>query len=397
MVIKGNIRGNGGQLADYLTRQGENDHIRILEVDGRDDADRDYLFTILEGFSLNEKLTKSKQGLYHAQINPAYNEDKYMKNADWQKAADILGHALGFDDQRRVIVLHHKKDRVHAHVVWERFDYQQSKMKTVAHNYKAHDKARGEMERIFSQEKTPQKNVKQPEIKERLTEIWNKSKSGKEFQAKAKDAGYRLARGAKRPFMLVDNNGRSFDLVRQLKGIKTKDVRERLKGLKLGNEKKVIEAVRAEQKQQERQSQQSTSADKTDMPKTDKERVKKEKSSPDNGSDKKQEKENTAEQRQQAKQDFKDNGNDTSKSKTVDWIFYEPKQEQQKEQKQQFADNGQNITNDSKSSARKVAHEFAENRMTAEDEREAEKGQLFKEMMIQLEDHEQSRSRDRAM
>lgn len=387
MVIKGNIRGNGGQLADYLTRQGENDHIHILEVDGRDDADKDYLFTMLEGFSLNEKLTKSKQGLYHAQINPAYDEDKQMNDGDWQQAADILGSALGFNDQRRVIVLHHKKDRVHAHVVWERFDYQQSKMKTVAHNYKAHDKARAEMERVFSQKKTPQKNIKQPEIKERLTEIFDKSKSGKEFERQAKDAGYRLARGAKRPFMVVDENGRSFDLVRQLKGVKTKDVRERLNGLKLGNEKKVIEAVRAEQQKQ--QAEKSASADKTDTPKADNEWVKKEKTSSDNSNDKKQE--NTGKQHQQAKQDFKDNGNDTSKSNTVNWVFYEP----QKEPVKEFADNGHNITDDSKSSARKVAHEFAENRMTAEDEREARKQELIKEMMEQIEDYERSQSLDK--
>jgi hypothetical protein len=372
-------------------------------VDGRDDADKDYLFTILEGFSLNEKLTKSKQGLYHAQINPAYDEDKHMSHADWRQAADILEHALGFTDQRRVIVLHEKKERVHAHVVWERFDYQQSKMKTVSHNYKAHDTARAEMERVFSQQKTPQKNPKQPEIKERLTDLWDKTKSGEEFQAQAKEAGYRLAKGAKRPFMAVDKNGRSFDLVRQLKGVKTKEVRERLNGLKLNDEKKTIEAIRTEQKQQAQQERQSSKqkqqAEESDTQKNDNERVKKEKPSPDQEQEQapkdgqENSGKNTEEQRQQAKQDFKDNGNDASKSHTVNWVFYEPKQEQQKE----FANNSNDLTNDGKASARKVAHEFAENRMTEDEKWEAEKRHLAKEMMEQLEDYEQSQSCNRGM
>src|SRR5690606_19953798 len=99
MVIKGNIRGNGGQLAQYLCHQGENDHIRILDVDGRDDGGVDDLFQTLEGMSLMEQLTKSKQGLYHAQINPAYEEDRAMTDEDWRMASDILGQELGFENQ----------------------------------------------------------------------------------------------------------------------------------------------------------------------------------------------------------------------------------------------------------------------------------------------------------
>jgi nitrate/TMAO reductase-like tetraheme cytochrome c subunit len=59
--------------------------------------------------------------------------------------------------------------------------------------------------------------------------------------------------------------------------------------------------------------------------------------------------------------------------------------------------NSNDLTNDGKASARKVAHEFAENRMTEDEKWEAEKRHLAKEMMEQLEDYEQSQSCNRGM
>jgi len=113
MVIRGNIRGNGPQLAAYLSTEGGNARIHILEVDGRLNASEGYLQQALHTMSLTAELTRTDKGLYHAQINPAYREDSAMSADDWQRAADILGHELGLDEQRRVIVLHTKKDRTH--------------------------------------------------------------------------------------------------------------------------------------------------------------------------------------------------------------------------------------------------------------------------------------------
>nr|WP_262912274.1 relaxase/mobilization nuclease domain-containing protein [Algoriphagus sp. AGSA1] len=195
--------------------------------------------------SLKEQLTKSKQGLYHAQINPAYEEDRQMTDEDWHKAADILEHALGFEGQRRAIVLHEKKGRLHAHVVWERYDAETGKMKTISHNYKAHDQARQEIEKYLNQEPTPTRNKSRDDIKEVMTGLWDKTETGADFLKEVKNAGFCVAAGSgKRPFMVVDDKGRSFDLVRQLKGVRTKQVRERLDGEKLMDEKDAIELMR---------------------------------------------------------------------------------------------------------------------------------------------------------
>jgi len=245
MVVKGRSRGNGSQLAQYLVTQGDNERIQILEVDGREHASTEYLHDVLVGMSLAGELTKSDKGLYHAQINPAYGEDRLMTPESWMSAADILGIELGFENQRRAIVLHEKNGRIHAHVVWERYDHDKGIMIDTPFNYRSHDKARFEMERQFAQEKTPEKNKHSKELKEQLTELWTKTQDGKAFKEATEQAGYLLAAGtSKRPFMVVDKDGRSFDLVRQLKGIRTKEVRERLRDEDLMPEKKAIQAMR---------------------------------------------------------------------------------------------------------------------------------------------------------
>ncbi len=248
MVIRGRTRGNGQQLANYLLAKGENEDIRILDVDGRINPNPLHLHQALLGMSLTCELTaRSDKGLYHAQINPAYGDDRNMTGEAWQQAADMLGRELGLDDQRRVIVLHTKKSRTHAHVVWERYDMEKGKMISDSFSRLAQDRVRKEMEKVFEQKQTPHRNVKRPEMKDALFGLWQKTKTGLEFIGEALKAGYVIAKGIqRRPFMVVDETGRSFDLIRQLDGINTKEVRERLGQEKLPPEKQAIISARGQ-------------------------------------------------------------------------------------------------------------------------------------------------------
>lgn len=248
MVIRGGIRGNGGQLAQYLLREGGNDHIRLLDVAGRTDASDAYLHQTLQAMSLTAELTRSPKGLFHAQINPAYAEDRRMSEEDWQQAADILAQELGYDSQRRVIVLHTKKNRTHAHVVFERYDLKTGKVIDNKFSRLGQDRARKEMERVFGHQPTPHRNQHQPELKETLTRLWQETETGADFIHRVHDTGYLLAEGVPRhPFMVVDEQGRSFDLVRQLKGVRIKEVRQRLRQAELIPEKEAIELMRQRQ------------------------------------------------------------------------------------------------------------------------------------------------------
>lgn len=261
MVIRGSTRGNGKQLAGYLLSEKENERVTILNVAGKENASgEDLHYTLLE-MSLLSELSKSEKGLYHAQINPAYGEDKTMSAADWNKAADILARELKLENQKRVIVLHEKNDRIHAHVVFQRYDQVQGKIISDSFSRLAQDRARQTMEQVFNHERTPGRSRPQ-DMKRTLSDLWHSSKDGQEFVKAAKAAGYTITDGYKieggreRPFGVIDDKGRSYDLMRQLidkepKGqakeshVKTKAARERLDGVQLPKEKEAQREARS--------------------------------------------------------------------------------------------------------------------------------------------------------
>jgi hypothetical protein len=246
MVIRGASRGNGAQLANYLTQQADNDNVCVFDIRGTSQP-TDLRKSLIE-MSLTSELTMSDKGLYHAQINPAYGEDKMMQPKDWLDAAAILEKELNLSNQKRIIVFHEKKNRTHAHVVWERYNHEKGIMVSDSFSRLAQDKARKKMEQELVQKETPHRNVKRPEMKVVLSEIWKKTASGKEFIKASLQKGYQIAKGEFRhPFMVVDKEGRSFDLVRQLEGVKTKELRECLKEEKLRSAKEAIESVRQKQ------------------------------------------------------------------------------------------------------------------------------------------------------
>lgn len=246
MVIRGGTRGNGKQLGNYLLAPGENEKIEILDIDGRDNRSEAFFKKTLLSMSLTSELTKSEKGLYHGIVNPAYGEEAKMKREDWLKAADMLGEALKLDDQRRVIVLHTKKGRTHAHIVWERYDHKRGVMISDSFSRLAQDRVRKEIEQVFEHKNTPVRNPHRPEMKQTLSRLWQEAKTGEAFIKLAAQEGYTITKGQRRPFMVIDPHGISSDLVRQLDGVKTKDVREKLTRIPLAEEKAALSAKRKE-------------------------------------------------------------------------------------------------------------------------------------------------------
>lgn len=192
-------------------------------------------------------LTKCKNPYLNVQINPAYGEDQKMTREDWYRAADILAEELGYQDQRRLIVLHTKKGRTHAHVVWERYDHETQKVVPTKNSHLNAKFARVRMEKEFKHKRTAWRNDKET-IKDDMTRLWVNTKTGAEFVQQARKAGYIVSAGTgNRPFMVVDKNGVSCDLVRQLKDVRTKEVRARLRHEQLMTDKQAIEVMRNEQ------------------------------------------------------------------------------------------------------------------------------------------------------
>ncbi|WP_457130815.1 relaxase/mobilization nuclease domain-containing protein [Mucilaginibacter sp. UYNi724] len=227
---------------------GENEEIHILDVDGIEDASPEYLQQTIMGMELSAELTKSDKAFLHVQLSPAYGEDKSMTYDSWNKAADILAAETGFEGQRRVIVLHTKKDRTHGHVVFERYNPETGKIIDNKYSKFKMSDARSKIELALGHKQTPKRNLQRFALKEDITALWLKHPDGKAFIAAAKRHGYIIAQGTpKRPFRVVDGTGRSFDLLRQLENVKTKEVRARLRHETLITEKQAIEQIREQQ------------------------------------------------------------------------------------------------------------------------------------------------------
>jgi len=79
---------------------------------------------------------------------------------------------------------------------------------------------------------------------ERVTALWRGADSGASFEGALAGEGWTLCRGERRPFVLVDAQGKTHNLTRLIEGVKTAEVRERLKGLALPSVAQVAEAGR---------------------------------------------------------------------------------------------------------------------------------------------------------
>lgn len=247
MIIKGASRAGPKQLSRHLGRTDTNERVAVLELHSPSGS-------IGEAFRDWQALaagTKGTKGLYHANIDP---DARYtMTPEQWTRAVDVLEEELGLTGQPRAVVLHEKNGREHIHVVWQRTDIDTMRLRSDSHNYQAHERASARLEQEFGHEHVPGKHAKrdreaQPELpsseithaewqqsersgidprarKEQITALFEASDTGSAFHAALQDAGYLLARGDRRDFVLLDADGEVYSLRRQIAGMTAKDLR----------------------------------------------------------------------------------------------------------------------------------------------------------------------------
>jgi predicted transcriptional regulator len=253
MIIKGGSRAAPDQLARHLQRADTNERVEIIELQsiapGLRDAFRDWQ-TVSEG-------TRGFKGLYHANIDPA--ADYVMTPDQWKRAVEVLEKELGFDGQPRAVVMHEKHGRQHIHVVWARTDIDTMTLCPDGNNYLAHERASKALELEFGHERVPGKHEKrdrdkQPEFprsemnqaewqqfershldprerKAQITALHAASDNAQAFKAALEDAGYVLAKGDRRDFVVIDQVGDIHSLARQIQTVKAAELREFMKGI----------------------------------------------------------------------------------------------------------------------------------------------------------------------
>lgn len=243
MILKGNQRAGGRQMAMHLLNSGQNEHVTVHEVSGF--IASDVLGALNEAYALS-KGTQCKQFMYSLSLNPPQNER--VPVSVFENTLERVEKKLGLEGQPRVLVFHEKEGRRHAHCVWSRIDTEEMKAINISHPklklntiakslYLEHgwkmpegfrDKSkknplnytRAEWQQALRVKRRPD------DIKREFQECWAVSDSKQSFSNALQEQGYYLAQG-RRGFVAVDVHNEVYSLTRQL-GQKKKALEERL-------------------------------------------------------------------------------------------------------------------------------------------------------------------------
>jgi len=235
MIIQGGSRSNASQLGRYLLNEAANDRVAVLEypTSARDVPEA------LKDMERMGQMTRGSKTLYHAQINPAPGQ--VMRPHDWDRSVDVLAEKLGLEDQPRAVVLHEKKGREHAHVVFQRTDVERGRLISDSHNYARHREAGQQLEQelghepvnrktrgqSFTQEearKAAAEHTDPKQIRAWITDLYERSQTAEEFQ-KGLQGRFVMAKPAKRAYSLLDSYGQDYNLARMIRTAKTAELR----------------------------------------------------------------------------------------------------------------------------------------------------------------------------
>ena len=245
MILHGNARRSVG-LAHHLLRDDENDHVHVLAVEG---FATDDIFEALDEARAIASGTRCQKYLFSLSLSPP--KGAVMSEEQFLDAINKAEDCLNLSGQPRVIVLHEKGDHRdrHAHVVWSRIDavemkaipmpFNKLRMRGISRELfveHGHEVPAGLINREnrnplnftfeqFQHAKRIGNDAKA--IKSDLLDAWAQSDDAKSLSAALQDKGYRLARGDRRGFVVLDMEGEVYSLPKWL-GLKTKVVRDRL-------------------------------------------------------------------------------------------------------------------------------------------------------------------------
>lgn len=251
MIPKGSQRGGGQQLATHLLNEFDNERVELAHVRGSVAKDLHGAFAEWRAVS---RATQCRKYLYSLSLNPDPKQGPLTR----VQYLDFINRAeqrLGLAGQPRAVVFHVKHGREHCHVVWSRIDEKVMKAVQLSHDHQnlrvvarefARDhglrlppamqkdqgsdrfRDRQKRENLFEQQQQERSGITKGERIAAITAAWKKTGTAREFVAALQAMGYLLARGDSRTYVVVDRAGEIHALARQIEGVRTRQVRDRL-------------------------------------------------------------------------------------------------------------------------------------------------------------------------
>ena len=262
MILKGNQRGGGQQLAVHLMNSFDNERVEIADVRGASAQD---LSSAFAEWAAEARGTKCQKFLYSLSLNPDQSQG-HLTREQYLELLERTERSLQLVGQPRAVVFHEKRDeqgvlREHCHAVWSRIDTEKMKAVQIAHDrLKLRTVARefardhglelpagmkpGKNANKFNN-RAKQENLGERQQKERtgiskeqrmadIATCWKETGNGAAFVQALEAKGYYLARGDRRAYVVIDLHSEVHSLSRELIGVtKDKELKERLAGYPL--------------------------------------------------------------------------------------------------------------------------------------------------------------------
>jgi hypothetical protein len=262
MILKGNQRGGGQQMAAHLMNSFDNERVEIADLRG---AVADDLSGAFAEWAAEARGTKCQKFLYSLSLNPDQSQG-HLTREQYLELLERTERSLQLVGQPRAVVFHEKRDkdgvlREHCHAVWSRIDTDKMKavqiardrlkLRTVAqefardHGLELPDGLKKDGRRDRFNERAKQENLGERQQKERtgiskeqrmadIATCWKETGNGAAFVQALEAKGYYLARGDQRAFVVVDLHSEVHSLSRQLVGVvKSRELKDRLAGYPL--------------------------------------------------------------------------------------------------------------------------------------------------------------------
>ncbi len=245
MISKGTTHNNGARLAAYMTTGKDGERAELWQLRGFEatnikDAFRDV--QIMAG------ATKAEQPFFHVQVRN--REGETLTRKQFEYAADRIERMLGLTDQPRAIAFHidERTGDQHMHVAWSRIDENTMTARPLPFFKERLRKISRELELHFGLEPVTnhrEGNIKFAptraeheqarrlgldvhEIRNSIRDIWDRSDSGRSFQAALEHEGFILAKGERRDFVVIDEAGGMHPLGKRILDVTASKIRDRL-------------------------------------------------------------------------------------------------------------------------------------------------------------------------
>ncbi len=296
MILKGNARGSGSDLATHLMNGYDNERVELADIRGTIANDLHGAFAEIEAISSG---TRAQKPFYSLSINPS----EALTREQYFEAIEAIENKLGLSDQARAVVFHIKEGREHCHVAWSRIDGMEMKAIHMAHDRRklcdmavelsekfGHELPEGlkawkekqaqkkdALEATLAEKANEQKTGISPEERrDEITAAYGAADSAEAFKNALEEKGYVLAKGDWRSFVVVDQFGDVHSLSRYVKDVKAKEIKARLSALdpaSLPDVEQAKEQMQAQQVARDERAAEKQKSDDADQPDREDKRI----------------------------------------------------------------------------------------------------------------------------